>query len=227
MRQKIALLWDIDGTLLTTNGLGRGPLLDAIQSLTGHEGDYDLISSSGLTDHQIVNQIVGPLGLSGNSLDELINQILEDYCVRYTELLITKKLKILNRVDDILQVLHVQENILNLICTGNFILGAKMKLSNVGLDKYFPDQNYFCSQSLGNRSEIVARAKNMAGDYGYEPIVIGDTIHDIEASRINGVKCIALETESYSFELLKVASPHALLGLGWDLKQLENAIYAS
>ena len=110
MRQKIALLWDIDGTLLTTGGLGRGPLLDAIQSATGHEGDYDLVTSSGLTDHQIVNQILEPFGLAGNNLDELINQILEDYCVRYTELLITKKLKILNRVGDILQVLHEQEN---------------------------------------------------------------------------------------------------------------------
>jgi phosphoglycolate phosphatase len=227
MRQKIALLWDIDGTLLTTSGLGRGPLLDAIQSSTGHKGDYDLISSSGLTDHQIVNQIVKPLGLAEDNLDELINQILEDYCARYAELLFTKKIKILNRADDILQVLHEQENILNLICTGNFIKGAKIKLSNVGLDKYFSDQNYFCSQSLGNRSEIVARAKDMASENGYEPIVIGDTIHDIEASRINGVKCIALESESYSFELLKVASPHALLGLGWDLKQLETVIYAN
>jgi len=225
MKQKFALLWDIDGTLLTTSGLGRGPLLDAIESSTGHEGDYDLISSSGLTDHQIVNQIVKPLGLSGDSLDELINQILEDYCARYSELLLTKKLKILNRVDDILQVLHLQENILNLICTGNFIKGAKIKLSNVGLDKYFPDQNYFCSQNLGNRSEIVARAKGMASDNGYEPIVIGDTIHDIEASKINGVKCIALESESYSFDLLKTASPQALLRLGWDLTHLENALY--
>jgi len=112
-----------------------------------------------------------------------------------------------------------------LICTGNFIKGAKIKLSNVGLDKYFPDQNYFCSQTLGNRSEIVARAKDMASENGYEPIVIGDTIHDIEASNINGIKCIALESESYSFELLKAASPQALLRLGWDLTHLENAIY--
>jgi phosphoglycolate phosphatase len=225
MKQKIALLWDIDGTLLTTNGLGRGPLLDAIQSSTGHEGDYNLVASSGLTDHQIVNQILEPFGVAGNNLDELINQILEDYCARYAELLLIKKLKILNRVDEMLQVLHKQENILNLICTGNFIKGAKIKLRNAGLDKYFPDQNYFCSQNLGNRSEIVARAKGMASDIGYEPIVIGDTIHDIEASKINGIKCIALESESYSFELLKAASPEALLRLGWDLTHLENALY--
>ena len=112
MKQKIALLWDIDGTLLTTSGIGRGPLLDAIQSSTGHEGDYDLVASSGLTDHQIVNQILEPLGVAGNNLDELIKQILEDYCARYAELLLIKKLKILNKVDEFLQVLHLHHRIL-------------------------------------------------------------------------------------------------------------------
>jgi hypothetical protein len=34
-----------------------------------------------------------------------------------------------------------------------------------------------------------------------------------------------LESESYSFDLLKTASPQALLRLGWDLTHLENALY--
>ena len=225
MRRKIALLWDIDGTLLTTNGLGRGPLLDAIKCSTGYESDYDLVSSFGLTDHQIVKNAIISLGITGKNLEELINEILEDYCARYESLLQNKRITILNGIDAILQVLNDHENVVNMICTGNIIKGAKLKLNNVGLDEFFAGHNYFCSESLGNRSEIVARAKRAAIDQGYEPIVIGDTIHDIEAAKINGIKCIALESNSYSVDLLNEASPHALLRLGWHLKHLENAIY--
>ena len=227
MKRKIALLWDIDGTLLTTNGLGRGPLLGAIKCSIGYESGYDLVSSFGLTDHQIVNNAIISLGITGKNLEELINEILEDYCARYESLLQNKRITILNGIDAILQVLNDHENVMNMICTGNIIRGAKIKLSNVGLDEFFAGHNYYCSENLGSRSEIVARAKRAAINQGYEPIVIGDTIHDIEAAKINGIKCIALESESYSIDLLNEASPHALLRLGWDLKHLENAIYDS
>jgi phosphoglycolate phosphatase len=225
MKQKVALLWDIDGTLLTTNGLGRGPLNEAIQSSTGFKGDYDLVASFGLTDHQIVNNVIQTFGITGKNQQELIDEILEDYCVRYESLLQNNRITILNGIDAILQVLNNQENVLNMVCTGNIIKGAKIKLKSVGLDKFFAGHNYFCSQNLGNRSEIVGRAKRAAIDQGYEPIVIGDTIHDIEAAKINGVKCIALESKTYPINLLNEASPHALLRLGWHLKELENSIY--
>ena len=225
MKQKVALLWDIDGTLLTTNGLGRGPLLDAIQCSTGFKGDYDLVTSFGLTDHQIVNSVITSFGITAKNPEELIDEILEDYCVRYELLLQNKRITKLNGIDPILQVLNNHGNVVNMICTGNIIKGAKIKLNNVGLDKFFAGHNYFCSENLGNRSEIVARAKRAAIYQGYEPIVIGDTIHDIEAAKINGIKCIALESKSYSIDLLNEASPHALLRLGWRLKHLENAIY--
>jgi phosphoglycolate phosphatase len=225
MKRKIALLWDIDGTLLTTNGLGRGPLLDAIKYSTGYESDYDLVSSFGLTDHQIVNNAIISLGITGKNLEELINEILEDYCTRYESMLQNKRITMLNGIDAILQVLNNHENVMNMICTGNIIKGAKIKLNNVGLDEFFAGHNYFCSENLGNRSEIVARAKRAAIYQGYEPIVIGDTIHDIQAAKINGIKCIALESKSYSIDLLNEASPHALLRLGWHIEHLEIAIY--
>ncbi len=225
MKQKVALLWDIDGTLLTTKGLGQAPLKEAIQSSTGFKGDYDLVASFGLTDHQIVKNVIESFGISTQNRHELIDEILEAYCVRYESLLQNNRLTILNGIDGILQVLSNHENVVNMVCTGNIIKGAKIKLKNVGLDKFFAGHNFFCSENLGNRSEIVGRAKRVAIDQGYEPIVIGDTIHDIEAAKINGIKCIALESKPYSVDLLNDASPHAVLRLGWQLKHLENAIY--
>ncbi len=225
IRKKVALLWDIDGTLLSTNGLGRAPLLEAIQRTTGLSGNYDLESTSGFTDHQIVNMVLSQDGVILNQTVKTIDLVLDLYCELYSKLIYNKKFILLNQVDQILNNLSQCENVLNLICTGNVLKGAKLKLSNVGLDKYFKEEDFFCSQSLEPRSDIVNRAKTKSLELGYVPIVIGDTAHDVEAARLNGLRSIALESPNYPINLLKRSNPDSILSLGWELKHLESAIY--
>ena len=122
--------------------------------------------------------------------------------------------------------LSSNHNILNWICTGNFIKGAKFKLSNVGLESYFSSDNYFCSERIEERHKIVRRGKMRASDLGAEAIVIGDTIHDVQASQVNGIKCIAVESLSYPSEVLNSANPDSILRLNWQVQDLLEAIYA-
>jgi phosphoglycolate phosphatase len=224
IRKKVALLWDIDGTLISTNGLGRAPLLEAIQITTGLVRSYDLKSTSGFTDHQIVNMVLSQDGLKFNQITKTIEMILDLYCELYSNLVYNKKFILLNQMDQILNDLMQRENVLNLICTGNVLKGAKLKLSNVGLDKFFKEDNFFCSQSIAPRSEIVHRAMSRSLELGFVPIVIGDTAHDIEAARLNGLRSIGLESPNYSIDLLKASKPDSILSLGWGLKDLESAI---
>ena len=225
IRKKVALLWDIDGTLLSTNGLGRAPLLEAIQRTTGLVGTYDLMSTSGFTDHQIVNMVLSQESVNLDQLVKTIDTVLDLYCELYSKFIYDKKFILLNQVDHILNDLSKSENVLNLICTGNVLKGAKLKLSNVGLEKYFKEEDFFCSQSLDPRSNIVNRAMSKSIELGYVPIVIGDTAHDVEAARLNGLRSIALESANYPIDLLKRSNPDSILTLGWELKHLESAIY--
>jgi phosphoglycolate phosphatase-like HAD superfamily hydrolase len=55
--------------------------------------------------------------------------------------------------------------------------------------------------------------------------VIGDTAHDVEAARLNGLRSIALESPNYPIDRLKRSNPNSILSLGWELKHLESAIY--
>ena len=225
IRKRVALLWDIDGTLLSTNGLGRGPLLEAIQRTTGLVGSYDLESTSGFTDHQIVHTVLTQESMDSGQTVRLIDTVLDLYCELYSKLIYDKKFILLNQVDQILNDLSQSENVLNLICTGNVLRGAKLKLRNVDLEKYFKDEYFFCSQSLEPRSNVVNRAMSKSLELGYVPIVIGYTAHDVEAARVNGIRSIALESANYPIDLLKKSNPDSILSLGWELKHLESAIY--
>jgi phosphoglycolate phosphatase len=224
IRKKIALLWDIDGTLLTTNGLGRTPLLEAIRITTGVVGSYSLDSTSGLTDHQVVNKVLTEYFFQDEDIDSTISKVLDLYCDLYASLVINKSFMLLNEIDQIMEELSRNKNFLNLICTGNVIGGAKLKLRKVGLDHFFKEQYLFCSQNLNPRSSIVSRAKDESLRMGYTPVVIGDTIHDVEAARVNGLQVIALESENYPVDVLRNSNPDSVLQLGWQLQDLERAL---
>ena len=94
--KKIALLWDIDGTLLSTNGLGRTPLLEAIRITTGVVGSYSLDSISGLTDHQVVNKILREYFFEDEDIDNTILKVLDLYCELYSSLVINKSFVLFN-----------------------------------------------------------------------------------------------------------------------------------
>lgn len=222
--KKIALLWDIDGTLLSTNGLGRTPLLEAIRITTGVVGSYSLDSISGLTDHQVVNKILREYFFEDEDIDNTILKVLDLYCELYSSLVINKSFVLLNEIDQIMEELNRNKNFLNFICTGNVIGGAKLKLGKVGLDHFFKEQHLFCSQNLNPRSSIVLRAKNESLRMGYTPVVIGDTIHDVEAARVNGLQAIALESKNYPVDLLRNSNPDSFLQLGWRFQDLERAL---
>jgi len=224
IKQKIALLWDIDGTLLSTNGLGRSPLIEAIRITTGVVGNYSLDSTSGLTDHQIVNKVLMEYLFEDDDIDNTVSKVLDLYCDLYSSLVINKSFKLLNEIYQIIEELSRNKNVLNLICTGNVLGGAKLKLRKVGLDHFFNEQYLFCSQDLNPRSSIVSRAKNESLRMGYTPVVIGDTIHDVEAARANGLQVIAVESENYPVDVLRNSNPDYFLKLGWELQDLERAL---
>jgi phosphoglycolate phosphatase len=221
----ISLLWDIDGTLLKTNGLGKIPLTRAILEVTGTKADYDLRTMSGLTDYQIVDHILNDNFFETQDRVQSIDKILELYCDYYEDLMPNSQINQLNNIDLILQQLSKNPDISNWICTGNIFRGAVLKLRATNLESYFSQDNYFCPESLEPRSNIVSRAVAKGANMDLKPIVIGDTLHDIEASHKVGVECVALESEGYPFRLLVEGKPKTILRLGWKIEDLLSAIY--
>jgi phosphoglycolate phosphatase len=225
MSNGIALLWDIDGTLLSTHGLGQKPLLQAIHTVTGVDANYELNAVSGLTDHQIVDLILKNHEYGDINRLHLIPKIITLYCDLYEKLVPSPHIRQLNDVDNILSCLSKNRNLRNWICTGNTKRGAVLKIKAAKLNRHFSLKDYFCSETLEPRSNILARADSRSRRLNLRSIVIGDTFHDVEASKILGLDCVALESENYPLKHLIDAKPKSILKIGWTAEDLLSAIY--
>lgn len=213
------LLWDIDGTLLNTGGAGVTPLTNAISNFLGKPVSFDRKTMSGLTDYQIVSEILNSYEVKVPTLEDIENILLE-YSLGLKLALTTKPPMVLGQVASVLEDISQRSGYTNVICTGNFYAGAKMKLASCGLDSYFLDENMFCANDIGHRSQIVKRVKNKFGNQEARLWVIGDTPHDIIGANANGIGVIAVEGPQFSCEDLLQYSPDFVLSQNWSTSEL-------
>jgi phosphoglycolate phosphatase-like HAD superfamily hydrolase len=223
------LLWDIDGTLLTTARGGIFALEAAAVEVGGVELDVAELRTAGLTDGQIA---VVMLEACGHEPDEaMVDRFLRVYERELPAALHRRDGRVLPGVEAILDDLSERDDVVSLLLTGNTPGGAAAKLGHYGLDRRF-DAGAFCV-GTGPRDDIARAAMDLARSaLGSEPdpartFVIGDTPHDITCARAIGARCIAVATGVYDRAALAEHEPwraldalpepaafRALVGLG-------------
>ena len=210
------VLFDIDGTLLNSGGLGRASMQRALGMVFGSPGNpayrYD-----GKTDKQIVRDV---MRLEGHS-DEHIDSRMEKLIDLYLEGLRTGaksgkfNVRALEGVPELLDALEAREDILLGLLTGNVEPGARTKLTAAGIN---PDRfrvNAFGSDHE-HRPELPAIAQRRASETlgldiaGDRLIVIGDTPADIECGRALGAKAIGVASGHYTVEQLEAHNAYAV-----------------
>ena len=211
------VLFDIDGTLLNSSGMGRAAMQGALAEVFGSAGNpsyrYD-----GKTDKQIVRDV---MRLEGHS-DAHIDSRMENLIALYLEGLRagTKNGKFSVRplagVVEILDALEARDDVVLGLLTGNIEPGARIKLSAAGIN---PDRfrvNAFGSDHE-HRVELPAIAQRRASETlgltiaGERLVVIGDTPADIECGRSLGARAIGVASGHYTVEQLEAHNPHAAL----------------
>src|SRR6516225_5131523 len=123
-------LFDIDGTLLTTDGAGRAALKSAGADLFAIEEDLRAISVSGSTDTAIVQEILLHQSLEVSTAN--VNRYLGGYLVWLKQHLASQSGAILPGVISLLDVLAQDGQAIGLL-TGNVRRGAEIKLSAHGI----------------------------------------------------------------------------------------------
>ena len=175
------LIWDIDGTLLRTNGAAAIPFSKAVSDFAGVNVEIDRKYLSGFTDYEIAMHLLN----SHNILFEMknITQILNEYVRNLPQSLETIGVEIINTIDQVLEKLSQTPDIDLLIGTGNCLAGAKIKLEHVSLKKFFLDENiYYSSEIDWNRDLVMQKAKNSLSKNEIG-IVIGDSPRDIKSAK--------------------------------------------
>jgi phosphoglycolate phosphatase-like HAD superfamily hydrolase len=200
------LLFDIDGTLVTTGGAGRRAIERAFEAFHGRAGACLHFPFDGMTDRAIVRQGLTQLGL------EPTEARIDEVLVRYVPILEEE----VARVEASRYRVHagMEEAVLAALSaglavglgTGNVREGARVKLERVGLYQYFSFGGFGDEHEL--RPVLLRRgAERGAHRLGVtlgeaRVVVIGDTPKDVAAAQAIGAQSIGVATGNWSVKQL-------------------------
>jgi phosphoglycolate phosphatase-like HAD superfamily hydrolase len=199
----VVLLWDLDGTLLSTARAGVFALEEAAEAVLGTEVDLQDMHTSGLTDAQIAELILDGRGHDPGDMD----RFLELYGAALPRHLPRRQGRVMPGVRAVLEDLLGEDLVLSLLLTGNIRAGAQAKLRHYGLADLIID-GAFC-RGPGERT-VIARAALEEAErrIGAAPdpertFVIGDTPRDVDCARALGLRSIAVATGEYGVDELQ------------------------
>ena len=211
------LLYDIDGTLITTGGAGRRALVRALAERDVAPASE--FSFAGMTDRAILRRF---LTASGETVTAArVDGILERYVLLLEEeVSVTPKDRYFlhDGVLDSLEAAELADNVVIGLGTGNIRRGAEIKLKAVGLWERFAFGGFGCDAE--DRAELLLAGADRGAALCGRPrtecrvVVIGDTPRDIAAAKAIGAETIAVATGRHGLESLAEHRPtHALASL--------------
>lgn len=223
------VLFDIDGTLLRSDGAGRRAMETALVDVFGASGSPDY-RYDGKTDYQIVRELMRELGHPDAHIDAQFRRLFDLYLTRLErELVDRERLPIAcGGVAEVLDALEARDDVTLGLLTGNVKRGAALKLAAVGIDIGRFRVNAFGSDEE-HRPFLPAVAQRRARELlgleirGDRVVIVGDTPADIECGRTIGARAVAVATGRYSMEDLAVHEPAALFA---DLTDTEAVVHA-
>jgi phosphoglycolate phosphatase len=211
MLEKRLLLWDIDGTLISTGAAGQSAIARAT-ARRFEGGELNGIEIAGRTDLGIAHQILAKYGAPVTN--ENVRSVLDLYLELLGEELPLGKGRVLPGVLELLQHAEESPDLTLGLLTGNLENGAKLKLEQYRLWHFFSFGAY--ADDHHDRNELGAFALSRAFARtglrfgGSQVDVIGDTGHDINCGKAIGARTIAVATGSWSRQQLAEHQPDFL-----------------
>jgi phosphoglycolate phosphatase-like HAD superfamily hydrolase len=220
------VLFDIDGTLLRTRGAGREALDEAFRIVLGWHEATEGVPIAGGTDGGIVRGVAARFGVRwahGEPPPFDIAAVQRTYLAALARRLGDPgRVALCPGVREVLRALDGRAHVG--LLTGNWRVGAALKLGAVGIDLDRFGIGAFGDDAV-DRDGLVPIARARAVDAGVPHrriIVVGDTAADVSCARAGGAVAVAVETGFASPGELAKAAPDLLLpdlarGLGWLL----------
>jgi phosphoglycolate phosphatase-like HAD superfamily hydrolase len=210
------LLFDIDGTLIRSNGAGRETLRFALQEVFGATGPLEEYKMSGKTDARIITDLMTAVGIPKREITANLTAVYALMAEHGKKIFPEHHMKPCPGVPELLTVLNGRNDILLGILTGNSRPTAPIKLSAAGID---PAQFRIGAYGSDNpdRNALPAigmeRAAQLTGlpFAGYNTIIIGDTPADILCARAGQATAVAVASGWHATHTLHRYQPDILL----------------
>ncbi|PZG23279.1 HAD family hydrolase [Nonomuraea aridisoli] len=219
--RRLALLFDIDGTLITTGGAGARSWRLAFDKLYGIPADIGEFTDTGMTDPDVGRKTFeAVLGRKPerHEFARLLERRLHYLRQTVEE---AEHYRVLPGVEDLLTGLVNQGYLVGLI-TGNVETAAHIKLHRANLNRFFSFGGY--GSDSNDRAEVTRIALRRASlVYGEDLdedccLVIGDTPHDVAGAHAAGVACVGVA--SHKFNSAQLAEAQA----DWVIESLEQGL---
>jgi len=210
----LAVLFDVDGCLISTGGAGTNAWRHAFERLHGIPADIGQFTEAGMTDPDVGRQtFVRVMGrdpteqemarLLGAYLERLEEEV--DQSVGY---------RVMPGVEALLPRL-IDLGMLLGIVSGALEAAAHIKLGRARLNRFFSFGGY--GSDSADRAELTRLAVERCGrlhGHALDPsrvLVVGDTPRDVEAGRAVGAVTVAVATGKYTVQELEAAGADYVL----------------
>jgi len=206
--ERVAILFDIDGTLINTGGAGAASWRLAFNDLYGIPADIGAFTDTGMTDPAVGRQTFQAV-LHREPERKEFTRLLE--CrLRYLHQTVEESegYKVLPGVDELLPELIENGYLLGLV-TGNVEAAAHIKLHRAGLNRFFSFGGY--GSDSNDRGELTRTAlKRATMVYGetvtpQQAIAVGDTPLDVKGAHAAGIECVGVGSHHFDADQLRAA----------------------
>jgi phosphoglycolate phosphatase len=215
MAEPQAVLFDIDGTLISTGGAGARSWRYAFEVLHGIPADIGKFTDAGMTDPTVA-RLTFKAAIGRDPTPREVATVMAAYLDRIPyEVEHSEKYRVLDGAEELLRKLGLERGVLLGITSGAVEAAAHIKLSRAGFNRYFPFGGY--GSDSGDRTELtncaLARGERLLGEK-LDPkhvLVVGDTPKDLDAAHGAGCVAVGVATGHYSREQLEEAGADVVL----------------
>jgi phosphoglycolate phosphatase len=204
-------MWDVDYTLLRGGGVASRAWRAAFTEVTGVPWRQTPIFG-GRTDLDICVEVFTAHGVTDCTPERFFARYVEE--VHDNRHLFAEQGALMPGVRDVLDRLGADPGIVQTLVTGNVPQVAAAKVAAFDLADAFDAEigGYGTDDSI--RATLVRRSLERAEakyDQRFQPVVIGDTVHDVTAALANDAIAIGVATGATSMAELVLAGAHAVL----------------
>ena len=218
---RLAILFDVDGTLIISGGAGADSWRLAFDELYGIPADIGKFTDTGMTDPDVGRKTFEAV-LHREPAPAEFSKLLERR-LHYLHQTVreSKHYQVLDGVAELLPKLLAEGYLLGLV-TGNLEAAAHIKMHRGKLNPFFSFGAYGSDSS--DRAEVTRIALRRAAlvfgaELGPERcVVVGDTPHDADAAHAAGIACVGVASHNFNAEQLREG------GADWVIESLKDGL---